>query len=279
MIYLQLITNLAVPNEISYFQNKDKNNVKTAIVNNFYYLCGLNFEFMTFLSGALLGLSLATVLGLGPAFFTLIQTSLSKGFKRALFFDAGVMLSDIVVVILMMMTSIRFDFNSGNRNVMLAGIAAGVIVIIFGIVTYKTKPERVVERSKRKNDDFAEVEKKLERHNPKFEETFEDKSKGTGWYIYLLKGLCINIVNPFIWFFWMTCVATASGIYNGDKHKLLFYFLGTFTTVLIIDLLKIIGAYSLKRFFTEERMKLFNHIIGIILITCGVILIGRVLFG
>lgn len=233
---------------------------------------------MTFFSGALLGLSLATVFGVGPAFFTLIQTSLSKGFKRALFFDAGVMLSDIIAVVLMTMTSIRFDFSSGSRNALLAGIAAGIIVIIFGIVTYRTKPERVVERSKRKNDDFAQMEKKLERHNQEFEESLEDKSKGTGWYIYLLKGLCINILNPFIWFFWMTCVATASGTYNGDNHKLLFFFIGTFTTVLVIDLLKIIGAYSLKRFFTEEKMKLLNHIIGIILMILGLVLIGKVVF-
>jgi len=233
---------------------------------------------MAFFSGALLGLSLATVFGIGPAFFTLIQTSLNRGFKRALFFDAGVMLSDILVVILMMMTSIRFDFSSGNRNMLLAGIAAGIIVVIFGIFTYRSKPERIVERSKQKNEDFAEVEKKLERHNQEFEESLEDKSKGTGWYIYLLKGVCMNIVNPFIWFFWMTCVATASGTYDGDENKLLFFFFGTFATVFAIDILKIIGAYSLKHFFTEERMRVFNHITGIILVICGLVLIGRVLF-
>ncbi len=237
---------------------------------------------MTFFSGALLGLSLATIFGIGPAFFTLIQTSINRGFKRALFFDAGVMLSDVAAVVVMMMTSVQLDFNSGNRNVVLAGIAAGIIVIVFGILTYRSKPENVVERSKRKNEELEQFEKRFEKLDEKLDKVDEKlnikKPEGSRWYVYLGKGFIMNVLNPFIWIFWMTCVATASGTYDGELNKVIMFFIGTFSTVLAFDILKIIGAYSLKRFFTEERMRVLNHITGIILIVCGLVVIVRVLF-
>jgi len=237
---------------------------------------------MTFLSGALLGLSLATIFGIGPAFFTLIQTSINRGFKKALFLDAGVMLSDIAVVVVMMMTSIKLDFSSGNKNVMLAGIAAGIIVIVFGIFTYRSKPENVVERSKRKNEELEELEKRFEKLDEKlnkFDEKLKiKKPKGSRWYVYSGKGFLMNIFNPFIWVFWFGCVTTASTNYDGDNNKLIVFFLGTFATVLSFDIMKIIGAFSLKHFFTEERMRILNHITGIILVICGLIIITRIVF-
>jgi len=237
---------------------------------------------MTFISGALLGLSLATVFGIGPAFFTLIQTSINRGFKKALFLDAGIMLSDVAAVVLMMMTSLQLDFNKGNRNMMIAGLAAGIIVIVFGVFTYRTKPERVVERSQQQNEDLEGIEKKFEKldqHLDKINEKLDIKrEEGSRWYVYLTKGFFMNIFNPFIWVFWFGCVTTASANYDGDLHKLITFFIGTFTTVLVIDILKIVGAFSLKHFFTEKRLKILNHITGIILIICGLVLIGRVLF-
>ena len=56
------------------------------------------------------------------------------------------------------------------------------------------------------------------------------------------------------------------------------FFLGTFATVFAIDIMKILGAYSLKRFFTERRMKLLNQGTGIVLALCGIALIIRVIF-
>ena len=78
---------------------------------------------MVFFHGALMGLTLATIFGVGPAFFLLIQTSISKGFKTALLFDSGVLLSDILVVVLMMMTSIQLTLDD-SANMVVAGITA-----------------------------------------------------------------------------------------------------------------------------------------------------------
>ena len=237
---------------------------------------------MVFFHGALMGLTLATIFGFGPAFFLLIQTSISKGFKTALLFDSGVLLSDIFVVALMMMTSIQLTLGN-TGNMMLAGITAGLIIIGFGVFTYYSKPEKIVARSEKKSAQLAEMDKKFEKIDQQFdkiEEKLDIKRTGPRWYVYLSKGFVMNIFNPFIWVFWMTTVATVSGseIYNGNEYLVGLFFLGTFATVFAIDILKIIGAYSLKRFFTEKRMKVLNQGTGIILALCGLFLIIRVIF-
>lgn len=237
---------------------------------------------MVFFHGALMGLTLATIFGFGPAFFLLIQTSISNGFKSALMFDFGVLLSDVLVVILMMLTSIQLTLdNSGNMVV--AGITAGLIIIGFGIYTFYSKPEKIVARSEKKSAQLEEVEKrfeKIDQHLDKIDEKLDIKRKGPRWYVCLSKGFIMNVFNPFIWVFWMTSVATVSGseIYNGNESLVALFFIGTFATVFAIDILKIVGAYSLKRFFTEKRMKILNQGTGIVLALCGVILIIRVIF-
>ncbi len=119
--------------------------------------------------------------------------------------------------------------------------------------------------------------KKSEDANKEINE-LDKKYKSPKWYIYVGKGFVMNLFNPFVWVFWMTCVATASGQYNGDIPSLVKFFIGVFGTIVIFDILKAAGAYSLKRFFTEKMMTIFNKVIGIIIAICGVVLVFKVLF-
>ena len=218
---------------------------------------------MIFLEGVIIGLSLALIMGFGPSFFTLIQTSISRGFKSAMFLDLGIILNDIFIVALMMMTNVQFNINN-RENVVYGGIAAGIILIIFGIYTFLLSPEKIMHISENNNQKINNMNEK-----------FVDKPK---WYIFLTKGFVINIFNPFVWIFWVTCVATASSNFSGNKYSMIIFFLGVFATVLFFDILKAAGAYSLKRFFTEKMMKIMNQIIGIILIIFGLFIAAKVIF-
>lgn len=218
---------------------------------------------MIFLEGVIVGLTLALIMGFGPAFFTLIQTSISRGFKSAMFLDLGIILNDIFIVALMMMTNVHFNIND-RENIIYGGIAAGIILIIFGIYTFLLSPEKVMHISENNNQ-------KIDKMNDKF----VDKPK---WYIYITKGFIINIFNPFVWIFWVTCVATASSNFNSHKYSMIIFFAGVFATVLFFDILKAAGAYSLKRFFTEKMMKLLNQITGVILMIFGLFIAVRVIF-
>lgn len=219
---------------------------------------------MIFIEGIIVGLSLALIMGFGPSFFTLIQTSINKGFKAAMFLDIGIILNDIMVVALMMMTNIQFNISGENNNIIYAGVAAGLILIIFGIYTYTLSPKKIIHISENNNQ---KIEKMTER--------FHDEIK---WYVYISKGFIINIFNPFVWIFWITCVATSSSNFDGDKYSLIVFFAGVFTTALFFDTLKALGAYSLKRFFTEKMLKRLNQITGLALVISGIVIMARVLF-
>ena len=54
-----------------------------------------------------LGLTLSIVFGFGPAFITLIQTSIHRGFRSAAWFSFGVFLNDLLMVSLCVLTSIQ----------------------------------------------------------------------------------------------------------------------------------------------------------------------------
>ena len=218
---------------------------------------------MIFLEGVIIGLSLALVMGFGPSFFTLIQTSISRGFKSAMFLDLGIILNDIMVVALMMMTNVQFNITDKD-NIIYAGISAGIILIIFGIYTFLLSPEKIIHISENNNQ-------KIEKMNEKF----IDNPK---WYVFISKGFIINIFNPFVWVFWITCVATASSNFDGNKNSMIIFFIGVFVTVLFFDVLKAAGAYSLKRFFTEKMMKILNQVIGVILMIFGLFIAISVSF-
>lgn len=217
---------------------------------------------LIFFEGVIIGLTLAVIMGFGPSFFTLIHTSISRGFKSAMLLDIGIILNDIMIVALMMMSNIKFDI-TGGRNMIYAGISAGIILIIFGIYTYTLSPTRIINISQNNSESIEKLNKR-----------FDDTPK---WYVYLSKGFLINIFNPFVWIFWITCVATASSNYGGNKDSLIIFFAGVFATALFFDILKALGAYSLKRFFTERMLRIFNKITGIALILSAIYIIVRVL--
>lgn len=217
---------------------------------------------LIFFEGVIIGLTLAVVMGFGPSFFTLIHTSISRGFKSAMLLDIGIILNDIMIVALMMMSNIKFDI-TGGRNMIYAGISAGIILIIFGIYTYTLSPTKIINISQNNSESIEKLNKR-----------FDDTPK---WYVYLSKGFLINIFNPFVWIFWITCVATASSNYGGNKDSLMIFFAGVFATALFFDILKALGAYSLKRFFTERMLRIFNKITGIALILSAIYIIVRVL--
>lgn len=219
---------------------------------------------MIFLEGIIVGLSLAIIMGFGPSFFTLIQTSISRGFKSAMLLDIGVILNDIMIVALMMMTNLQFNLGDDNDNLIYAGISASVILIIFGIYTFTLSPKKIIHISEHNSEEIE-----------KLNEKFDDSPK---WFVYISKGFVINVFNPFVWIFWITCVATASSTYGGDKNSLMLFFMGVFATTLFFDTAKAAGAYYLKRFFTERMLRILNHITGIALILFGIYLIIRVSF-
>lgn len=199
--------------------------------------------FNTITQGILFGLTLALMAG--PAFFSLIQTSISKGFKVGYQLALGISLSDILMVFITWYGLSSF-FDTPNAQKILT-TSGGVVLLGFGIYTALKKQNSIL-KSK-------EIIIKTKFH-----------------YKYFLKGFLFNIANPGIWMFWFLPVGIASS--HPTRELQITFLLSILITVLATDLLKCAIANELKRFMTDNVITYLNRIIGSILIIFGIYLIA-----
>lgn len=209
------------------------------------------------------GLTLAVVLGFGPAFITLIQTSIHRGFRSAAWFAMGVFLNDVLMMSLCVLTSIQVVANN-ERELFYFSLGAGLILIIFGIFTYTKKI---------KEDNFKSIKERTDEIIDENREKFKKDDDTPRWFVFLGKGFVLNILNPFVWIFWFSTVAVTAGTMEGNKLKVLLFFIIVLCTSFGCDLLKAKGASFLKKFFNAKRIKIMNTIIGWGLVLFGLFFI------
>ena len=202
----------------------------------------------------MIGVFLSLVVNMGPAFITLVQTSLHRGFKSAAWFATGVILNDAMVITICILASVQIVMKS-SKEAALACIGAGIILFLFGLFTFRKKVE-----------DRKEREEYIEKRTNEVLKKQEDKP---AWFVFLAKGFVLNILNPFVWIFWFSAVAMVAGNMGGNKLSTLVFFAIVLGTTFSIELLKAWGAAKLKVFFNAERTTIMNKVAGILLMLCG----------
>ena len=198
------------------------------------------------------GLSLAVVFGFGPAFITLIQTSIHRGFRSAAWFAMGVFLNDVLMMSLCVLTSIQVVANN-DRELFYFSLGAGIILILFGIFTYTRKV---------KEENFKGIKERADEIFDENKEVFKKDDETPKWFVFLGKGFVLNVMNPFVWIFWFSTVAVTAGNMGGNKLKVLLFFIIVLGTSFSCDLLKAKGASFLKKFFNAKRIRIMNKVIG-----------------
>lgn len=210
------------------------------------------------------GLTLALVFGFGPVFFTLLQTSIDRGFRSAAWLALGVLLCDTLIVSLCVLTSIRLVVGN-EREMFLFSLGAGIILILFGLYTY----------FKRGGEDaYRQMQEQIKAVAQKGEEHIQAE-QGPSWFVFLGKGFFLNILNPFVLLFWLSAVAVTAGNLDGNKPLTMLFFAITLGTSFCCDLLKAKAATFFKRFFNPRRLRILNQVIGICLVAFGIFLIVK----
>ena len=200
----------------------------------------------TIIEGVILGLTLSIFFGFGPALVAEIQTSILRGFWAAVLLAFGVFLSDAILVALGFFGAVQIF--EANKTIL--GLIGGVILIIFGIVTYRRK-----------------VTIDVDSLNP------EIKQKNPFFITYILKGFFINFTNPFIWIFWMGVVVGFTSNYKGDVLLLVVFFTAALGTVFLMDMLKIFSAYKIKKYIQTHNIVWINRFAGVGLVLFGIYLV------
>jgi threonine/homoserine/homoserine lactone efflux protein len=201
--------------------------------------------------GILLGFTVAIILG--PAFFSLLQTSIYRGFKAGVMLALGILISDFSLISLCYFGFMQIFDNPENQ--LSIGIVGGVILIVFGIVTFTRKPslgDRV------NNSD-------------------ESRAKKPKIFTYIGKGFIMNTLNPFLLIFWIGVVSFATSNYGLDYKSLIFFFSGTLGTILLTDIIKCYLAIKVRKFLNLHVITWMNRLVGITLAIFGIVLIVRVI--
>ena len=206
---------------------------------------------MEFVIGIICGVLLSLFFSLGPAFFSLIQNSIHHGFRKAVSFAAGVSLSDILIVLLMLTVLSNIDLNALLHNVYVS-IIGGVATGIFGVLTY---------RSKVKSAGSGEGRLK-----------FSSIGVTHRWEL-MLKGFLLNILNPLIWLYWVSIITFLSAEMDLGIRERYYFFIGMLLAVFGTDVLKCRLSSLLQHWFTARIMNVFNKITGLILIAFSFYLI------
>lgn len=189
---------------------------------------------------------------LGPAFFVLLETSIKRGIRAALAFDAGVLISDIIyIVIAYVFIQQVEELSRGEDNALIRSLG-GLLFIVYGYLNFSKKVDSIEVKNTRKFN-----------VDPK------------DYWILFIKGLLLNLANPLVVFYWFSVMALGhsgsnQNLSGGETFFYLFIVLLTFFT---IDVIKIVGAKRLRPFITVALLRSLNRITGSILIVFGVFLI------
>jgi len=208
------------------------------------------FSFEWVFWAIMLGLFLGLVVNMGPAFITLVQTSLHQDFKSAVQFAFGVILNDAIVIGLCIFTSFQLGMQF-DIGVPWFSVAAGAVLVVFGILTFRKKARN-----------------KETRREKRAKELLEEKDDTPSPLFFIGKGFALNVLNPFVWIFWFSAVAIVMGG-TGNAITTIIFFGIVLGVSFSLDILKAWGAAKLKRFFDANRTTWMNRIAGILLVGCG----------
>ncbi len=194
------------------------------------------------LNGIQFGILLAFLVG--PVFFTIIQTSVEKGFWNGALVAIGVSISDVLYVTICYFGLFQF-LNDPKSKTNMAYIG-GAILIAFGLYHLLVKAPR----SKMVSFHAAAARQPLK---------------------YILKGFVINGITPMVFIFWIGTISFATVEFHYSTGFEFFVFFGALlSTVLVADITKAFLADKLRRLITHRFLMIMNIVIGIFLIGFGI---------
>lgn len=211
-----------------------------------------------------IGIGFLLSIMIGPVFFVLLEISITKGFKSALIFDLGVLLSDLFYIVISLFFAYQLKGLGDVKNNLALSILGGSLFIAFGVYNLFFKKVRLAPIDlDQELIDLPEQQVKPKR-----------KKDNT---MLVLKGFTLNLLNPGVVIYWLAIIAKGFDLvakYESDIH-ISIYLAIILITFFGIDCLKAYVANKLKPLVTVNLLKALNLLIGVIFSGTGVFLILR----
>ena len=173
----------------------------------------------------------------GPVFFSMIKTSIEKGFKAGFSLAVGVIISDVFLIALVVFGSQFFEYKESFDKYV--GFIGGAFLFAVGLYYLLAKAAINYE-----NNTLQKVSKRG----------------------YLIKGFLMCILTPSTLMFWIIVSSIISVKLNNKLDEKLFCFFIAMATQLTIDGLKSYYASKLRYRIKESALKTLNKVAGVIII-------------
>ena len=183
---------------------------------------------------------------MGPVFWVLLETSITKGFKAAVAFDLGVMLADVCFIGVCYLGSFQLLEDDQNKQGLF--VLGGTILLLYGIFSW-------INRNKKTKD------------QPEIQESKEN------YFGLAAKGFAINILNVGVFIFWGGVTIVSSPASGKSFTSFVLFFSIVLLSYFITDLLKISVANRFKSLLTGKGIVIVNSLVSLILIVSGALLI------
>ena len=182
---------------------------------------------------------------MGPVFWVLLETSITKGLRAAIAFDIGVILADVLFIVATYYGSVKLFLSESNKEGLF--VLGGTIILLFGVYSWLTR---------KKEEEKIEVTES--KHN----------------YLGLAaKGFAINIFNVGVLIFWGGVTIVAGPSTGNDPLNFVLFFSIVILAYFITDLGKIIIAKQLKVFINGKTIVFVKSLLALILVISGIVLI------
>lgn len=193
-------------------------------------------------------------ISIGPGFFVLLETSITKGFKAAMTLDFGIVFSDIVYILIAYFASNQIlDQFKNNPNLYIIG---GLIMGVYGVISFIQLKKKFVIEEEKDIDDIP-------------------KNNYLGLFF---KGFFLNVINIGILGFWMMVIITQGPRLQMVPSRIFVFFTATLLFYLGFDVMKILLAKQLKHRLTPTNIYKIKRTISFILVIFGLFFLLQGIF-
>ena len=187
----------------------------------------------------------------GPVFFILLETSITKGFRAAIVFDLGVVLGDIFFIAIAYLGSYRLIQSLKDKPALF--IFGGILMLVYGIISFVR-----LKQGEKINDE--EIDRDIIKRN---------------YGSLFIKGFLLNVINIGVLGFWLAVIISIGPKLEMQNSRMITFFTSVIITYLLVDCLKILLAKQLKSKMTPTNIVKIKKIISIVLMIFGVVLITQ----
>ncbi|MFH7016181.1 LysE family translocator [Flavobacterium sp. FlaQc-47] len=186
----------------------------------------------------------------GPVFFILLETSITKGFRAAIVFDLGVVLGDIFFIGIAYLGSYRLIQSLKDKPALF--IFGGILMLAYGLISFV--------RLKNVEIDDEAIDRDIIKRN---------------YGSLFIKGFLLNVINIGVLGFWLAVIISVGPKLEMQNSRMFTFFTAVIITYLVVDCIKILLAKQLKTKMTPTNIIKIKRAISIVLMVFGLVLITQ----